>query len=186
LDFLKRQKELFSDRRATDRLSEENYQWYESNPPTNTLQSLFEQNKFYDGGWLEAVDDAGKTIKSCGAYLYQNSLVFGVRYCTFDSESKYSHTFINDLLPAFYNRALALGVDSMVLTVNTYNRHLPRMFQQQRHSEKTNKLSKTLLERLAFRGEHEFNHVKQNIYSIEFAINSDYWYKENHAGLQQS
>ena len=186
-EFLDRQKALFTVRIPTDRPSEENYQWYDTNPPPNTLQSMFLQNKFQDGGWLEAVDDhTGKTVKSCGTYVYQKSLIFGVRYCTFDSEKTYSHVFINDLLPAFYDRAEELGLDSMVLTVNAYNRHLPRMFKHQVHSAKSNRRSKEILSRLAYRGELEFNHVKQNIYSIELAINSEHWYKENHVGLQQS
>lgn len=183
-DFLARQRQLFASRIPTTRESEENYAWVDESPQPHTLQYLFEINKFIDGGWYEAVDDqTGKTVKSCGAYLHENSLVFGVRYCTFDSEAAYSHVFINHILPASYHRACTLGVDSMVLTVNDYNRHLPRMFKSQLHSEKTSPLAKSLLARLQYRGEREFNHIKQNIYSIEFAINSDYWYKENHVGL---
>lgn len=182
--FLERQRTLFSNRVPTGRESEENYLWVDSNPQPHTLQYLFETNKFINGGWYEAVDDTtGKTVKSCGAYLHENSLIFGVRYCTFDSEAQYSHVFINHILPASYHQACVLGVDSMVLTVNTYNSHLPRMFRNQLHSEKTSPTAKSLLSRLQYRGEREFNHIKQNIYSIEFAINSDYWYKENHVGL---
>lgn len=170
--FLARQENLFSHRQKTGRPAEKNYEWTTNE---GTLLSLFKKNAFHQGGWWELIDDEN-VIKSCGAYVYQTSLVVGVRYYCFSKETKYRFGFLNRLLPEMYKQAQELQSESIIMTFNEYNKIFFRVFNMALQSEEVSSQSKEILKQFSPEGPVIFNHVRQLLLTCKISPKRQ-WYE---------
>lgn len=170
--FLARQEALFNERQRTDRPAEVNYEW---SARDGTLLSLFQKNTFLQGGWWEILDQ-GKVIKACGAYLYETSMIIGVRYYCFSKKSQHRFSFINYLLPEMHKKAQELGAESLVMTFNEYNKSFNRVFNIARQSDQVNVTSKQLLSQFVPAGPITFNHVDQRLLGCKL-VSKRQWYE---------
>ena len=171
-DFLNRQKFLFGNRMKTKRAAEANYEWLET---SSTLLNLFKSNTFEAGGWWE-LKDGNTVVKSCGAYKYRESLIIGVRYCSFVNCTKYNLGFLHYILPRQYQKAKELNCGSIVMTFNEYNSHFLRLFSIYKSSGKLSKEAFEIVNGFRNFGVHKFNYVDQTIYSKKIGQEKQ-WYE---------